>query len=75
MKLENFKDWEQIGYYKESIHVRLCLLELQEELEANSLILSKDNEEKSHFVTLLLYASDYTEEDTEDDSTVDYISD
>jgi hypothetical protein len=29
--IENFKDWEQIGYYKETIPVRLCSLELQEE--------------------------------------------
>ncbi len=69
MDIKNFKDWEQIEYYKETIPVILCSLELQEEPEADSLILSKDDTEKSHFDTLLQYVSDYTGEGAEDDST------
>jgi hypothetical protein len=73
--IENFKDWEEKGYYKETIPVRLCSLELQEEPEENSLILSKDDAEKSHFGTLLPYVSDYTGEGAEDNAIEDAKSD
>ena len=73
--IENFKDWEEIGYYKETIPVRLCSLELQEEPEEDSLILSKDDAEKSHFGTLLPYVSDYTGEGAEDNAIEDAKSD
>ncbi len=75
MDIENFKDWEEIGYYKETIPVRLCSFELQEEPEEESLILSKDDAEKSHFVTLLPSVSDYTVEGDEDDPIEDAQSD
>jgi hypothetical protein len=73
--IKNFKDWEEVGYYKETIPVRLCSFELQEEPEEDSLILSKDDEEKSHFGTLLPYVSDYTGEGDEDDPIEDAQSD
>jgi hypothetical protein len=72
---ENVKDWEKVGYYKQTIPVRLCLLELQEDPEENSLILSKDDVEKSHFGTLLPFVSDYTGEGAEDDPIEDARSD
>jgi hypothetical protein len=65
----------EIGYYKETLPVRLCSLEQQEEPEEDSLILSKDDEEKSHFGTLLLYVCDYTGEGAEDDPIEDAQSD
>jgi hypothetical protein len=68
---EKFKDWEEIGYYKQTIPVRFCSLELQEDPEENSLILSKDDAEKSHFGTLLPFVSDYTGEGAEDDPIED----
>ncbi len=71
MDIKNFKDWEEIGYYKETIPVRLCSLELQDEPEANSQILSKDDAEKSPFGTLLPYVSDYRGEGAEDDPIED----
>ena len=64
---ENFEDWEEVGYYKQTIPVRLCSLELQDNPEENSLILSNDDAEKSHFGSLLPFFSDYTGEGTEDD--------
>ena len=73
--IENFKDWEEIGYYKETIPVRLCSLELQEEPEEDSVIQSKDDAEKSHFGTLLPYVSDYTGEGAEDNAIEDAKSD
>jgi len=73
--IENFKDWEEIGYYKETIPVRLCSLELQEESEEDSLILSKDDAEKSHFGTLLPYVSDYTGVGAENEPIEDAQSD
>jgi hypothetical protein len=59
---ENFKDWEQIGYYKQTIPVKLCSLEQQENPEDNGLILTKNDVEKNHFDTLLPYVQDYTGE-------------
>ena len=64
---EIFEDWEEVGYYKQIIPVRLCSLELQDDPEENSLILSNDDTEKSHFGSLLPFFSDYTGEGTEDD--------
>ncbi len=55
--IENFKDWEEIGYYKQTVPVRLCSLELQDDPEENSLILSKEDAEKSHFGTILPFVS------------------
>jgi len=65
---ENFKDWEQIGYYKQTIPVKLCSLEQQENPEDNGLILTKNDVEKNHFDTLLPYVQDYTGEWVEEDS-------
>ena len=73
--IENFKDWEEIGYYKQTVPVRLCSLELQDDPEENSLILSKEDAEKSHFGTILPFVSDYTEVGTEDDPIEDAQSD
>ncbi len=62
---------EEIGYYKQTVPVRLCSLELQDDPEENSLILSKEDAEKSHFGTILPFVSDYTGEGTEDDPLED----
>ncbi len=75
VNIENFNEWEEVGYYKQTVPVRLCSLELQDDPEENSLILSKDDAEKSHFGTILPFVSDYTGEGTEDDPTEDASSD
>ena len=63
--IENFKDWEQIGYYKQTIPVKLCSLEQQEKPKDDGLILTKNDVEKNHFDTLLPYGQDYTGERVE----------
>jgi len=67
--IENFEDWNEIGYYKQTIPVRLCSLELQDNPEEDSLILSKDDAEKSHFGTLLPFVS---EDDPIEDAQSDW---